>query len=77
MHPFVTGLILVVLAASAAAQETASPLMDVQQGADYTAKVDWVNGYVEVVGEATCDPTMAVNQGHCYTMALKAARALA
>ena len=77
MQSLVTCLVLVLAFGSVAAQETSSPLRDIQRGADYASTVDWENGYVEVVGEATCDPSLSVNQGHCYTMALKAARALA
>lgn len=37
----------------------------------------WTQGYVEVVGEAGCDPAEALNQADCYVRARKAAIALA
>lgn len=54
-----------------------APLTQTTSGTDFTATVNWEDGYLEVTGEATCDPSLSVNQSHCYTMALKAARALA
>jgi hypothetical protein len=57
--------------------EASTPLKQTVSGADFTATVNWEDGYLEVTGEATCDPSLSVNQSHCYTMALKAARALA
>ncbi len=37
----------------------------------------WTKGYVEVVGEATCDPAEALSEAHCYVMARRAAIVLA
>jgi hypothetical protein len=74
-------LVASVLAANATdawwEDEIATPLKQTAGGADFTATVNWEDGYLEVTGEATCDPSLSVNQSHCYTMALKAARALA
>lgn len=58
-------------------EASASPLESTNKGADYAAMINWGDGYIEAVGEASCDPSLAVNQSHCYTMALKAARSLA
>gem|GEM_PF-2927031 len=54
-----------------------SPLIQKIRGDDYAVLVNWADGYIEVVGEASCDPDLAVNKSHCYSMAVKAARALA
>ncbi len=77
MRATVLCLTLVWWAVGAMAQERPSAPVETSEGEDYATKVDWENGFVEVMGEATCDPALAVNQGHCYTMALKGARALA
>ncbi len=58
-------------------QTSSSPLRQIVKGQDFQTEVNWEDGYLEVTGEATCDPSLSVNQSHCYTMALKAARALA
>jgi hypothetical protein len=60
-------------------EEAASqgPLDQVSIEDDGARRVNWMDGYLEVVAEGTCDPAMSVSQAHCRTLALATARALA
>ncbi len=53
------------------------PLDQISIEEDGARRVNWTDGYLEVVAEGTCDPAMSVNQAHCQALALKTARALA
>ena len=52
------------------------PLDEVALDGDGARRINWSDGYLEVVAEGTCDPAMSQSQAHCRTIALKTARAL-
>jgi hypothetical protein len=57
--------------------ESTSPLDEITIERDGARRVNWVDGYLEVAAEGTCDPSISVSQAHCRSLALKTARALA
>ncbi len=56
---------------------SSAPLDQISIEDDGARRVNWTDGYLEVVAEGTCDPAVSVSQAHCRTLALKTARALA